>query len=221
MDKKRRLYHFTTAEYGLQNIQRARLKIARIMELNDPFEMHCFGIKDRSLRKGFQKFKEDVSEKVGFLSFSQSQNSPVQWAHYSDKHRGICLGFDVALDKAAAIRYVDRRIDLGEIIKADDYSEKLVMAVMLCTKYHHWSYEEEFRMLASFSMANEENGLYFLPFAGNLVLREVVVGCQSKVKYGDIVKALGAQTENVDIYRVRPAFGTYNMVRNRSPAALR
>ena len=33
-----RLYHFLNAEYGLLNIRHRRLKIARINELNDPFE---------------------------------------------------------------------------------------------------------------------------------------------------------------------------------------
>ncbi|MGX0890930.1 hypothetical protein AB7M22_002938 [Pseudomonas sp. ADAK2 TE3594] len=220
MDKSRRLYHFTTAEYGIQNIQRERLKIARVMELNDPFEMHSFDVKDRTLRRGLKKFKEDFSKKVGFLSFSRSLSSPVQWAHYSDKHKGICLGFDVALDRAAAIRYIDQRIDLGELIKVNGFSERLVMAVLYGSKYHHWSYEEEFRMLASLSNGVEENGLYFLPFGGNLVLREVVVGCQSKIKLNEIEKALGVQKGVVDIYKVRPAFGTYSMVRNRSPSAL-
>lgn len=220
MDKMRRLYHFTTTEYGIQNIQRERLKIARIMELNDPFEMHSFDVKDRTLRRGLQKFKEDFSKKVGFLSFSRSPTSPVQWAHYSDKHRGICLGFDIPSDRAAAIRYIEERIDLSELIKVNGFSEKLVMAVLYGSKYHHWSYEEEFRMLASLSNGVQENELYFLPFSGNMVLREVIVGCQSKIKSSEIEMALGDQKSDVDIYKVRPAFGSYSMVRNKSPSAL-
>jgi hypothetical protein len=33
-----RVYHFTKAVHGLEAIRRRRLKIARISELNDPFE---------------------------------------------------------------------------------------------------------------------------------------------------------------------------------------
>ena len=34
-----RLYYFTGVEFGLENVRRRRLKISRLMQLNDPFEM--------------------------------------------------------------------------------------------------------------------------------------------------------------------------------------
>jgi hypothetical protein len=33
-----KVYHFRSAEFGIKSLRERRLKIARIMELNDPFE---------------------------------------------------------------------------------------------------------------------------------------------------------------------------------------
>lgn len=34
-----RVYHLTSAEYGISNLALKRLKVARFFELNDPFEL--------------------------------------------------------------------------------------------------------------------------------------------------------------------------------------
>jgi hypothetical protein len=39
--KLMRVYHFINEEYGLDDLRRRRLKIATILELNDPFETLC------------------------------------------------------------------------------------------------------------------------------------------------------------------------------------
>jgi hypothetical protein len=39
--QRQRLYHFTAAKFALDDLQHARLKIAQISDLNDPFELRC------------------------------------------------------------------------------------------------------------------------------------------------------------------------------------
>jgi len=53
-----RLYHFTTAQYGLDNIDRRRLKIATIPDLNDPYELLCFDMSDKEFRWSMNGFKQ-------------------------------------------------------------------------------------------------------------------------------------------------------------------
>jgi hypothetical protein len=36
------VFHFVNAEYGLDDIERRRLKVAQISGLNDPFEFMAF-----------------------------------------------------------------------------------------------------------------------------------------------------------------------------------
>ena len=44
------------------------------------------------------------------LCFSFKWSNPVLWAHYADKHKGICLGFDVPDDNVQRVKYVDTRL---------------------------------------------------------------------------------------------------------------
>ncbi len=46
-----RVYHFINEEYGLQSLERRRLKISRITETNDPFEFSSLDLSDASTRE--------------------------------------------------------------------------------------------------------------------------------------------------------------------------
>ena len=56
-----RVYHFVKAKYGLLNLEKRRLKISIIMELNDPFEFLGADLSDRNFRKAIKKTKKDDS----------------------------------------------------------------------------------------------------------------------------------------------------------------
>ncbi len=113
-----RLYHFINKHYGLKDLREKRLKIARIMELNDPFEFLGVGLSDSKLRKAMETIKQDIANECGLLCFSKSWGNPVQWSHYADGHQGLCLGFDV-LDKFLdKINYVDERLPTKDFLDA-------------------------------------------------------------------------------------------------------
>ncbi len=111
-----RLYHFINAKYGLEDLRDKRLKIARIMELNDPFEFMGADLSNRELREALEATKSYLYVKFGLLCFSESWNNPVQWSHYADRHQGLCLGFDIPdifLDK---VNYVDERLPVDDFL---------------------------------------------------------------------------------------------------------
>ena len=106
-----RVYHFTKAVYGLEAIRRRRLKIARISELNDPFEFLQVASRNPKTRARYQYVKRALSEYMGLLCFSENWSNPVQWSHYANSHCGICLGFDVVSSaEMQKVRYVKNRI---------------------------------------------------------------------------------------------------------------
>jgi hypothetical protein len=88
-----RLYQLGSANYALQNIERQRLKVSRIDNLNDPFELLGAMQRDKHWRRIFRQAKTRIHNQDGVLCFSRSWRNPVLWSHYGDKHRGICLGF--------------------------------------------------------------------------------------------------------------------------------
>jgi hypothetical protein len=73
------------------------------------------------------------------LCFSAAWNDPVIWAHYCDKHRGICLGYNVPDDKLTRVEYVKDRLPPSKATFS--------LADLVGTKYMKRAYEEESRML--------------------------------------------------------------------------
>ena len=45
-----RLYHFLPAEFALDDIEKRRIKVAEIDQLNDPFELSCAALDNKDLR---------------------------------------------------------------------------------------------------------------------------------------------------------------------------
>jgi hypothetical protein len=90
-----RAYKFLCLEYGLKSLREKRLKISTVEDLNDPFELLPYEMTNRSQRSAFRKTRKELGSRGGMLCFSADWTDPVIWAHYSDKHRGICWGFEV------------------------------------------------------------------------------------------------------------------------------
>src|SRR5713101_1589714 len=105
-----RAYKFLDAHFGLKSLYEKRLKQSRIHELNDPFELTPYVLTDPVLRKAFLTTRDDLSNNRGVLCFSAAWRDPVIWAHYSDKHRGLCLGFEIPDDIGKRTNYIPRRL---------------------------------------------------------------------------------------------------------------
>ena len=140
-----RVYHFLSANFGIEDIIKRRLKITLVKDLNDPFEFMCVDMRDHEIRKAFNKWVSDFSETRGVLCFSRAWNNPVLWSHYGDKHKGICLGFYIPDDLVIPVDYEPERIKLNitrDLIEGET-GEKMMLRV-LATKFSDWRYEDEF-----------------------------------------------------------------------------
>ena len=200
-------YRFLRRKYGLEALRDQRLKISEIMELNDPFEFLCVDVSDEDNRRKIKKNKLSVSKQWGLLCFSKNWRSPVQWAHYAKKHKGLCLGFDVKDERLTEVCYVKRRLDFPENKELDQkFKDKLT-----ATKYSDWDYEEEFRLFVSKN--TEIDGSYYCDFSSKLQLKEIIIGEKSKITHDDIYKALGKHNKsNIKIINARSAFRSFKMV---------
>lgn len=211
-----RLYHFVNREYGLANLAKRRLKIARWNDLNDPFELAGAIFADKDLRKEMRRIKDEIHAAMGMLCFSKNWKNPVQWSHYADNHRGICLGFDVHDDLLQEVDYVTERVEctLAEIQESSDKeTHENLIHVMMATKYADWRYEQEVRV---FSMLNnEDDGLFFQKFDEAIALREVIVGARSSVSRADLARALGTHAQGIDVCKARLGFNRFEIVKNQ------
>ena len=210
-----RLYHFLNAEYGLLNIRHRRLKIGRINELNDPFEFLGVATKSTSLRRRYQRLKDGLNEYMGVVCFSANWNNPVQWAHYADRHRGICLGFEVSA-QAQKVSYVSERLlARPSAMEIEGPKAEAHVPEILTTKFEHWSYEDEYRLFPRLQ-ERDPSGHYFLEFDDQVALREVIVGHRSAISRADIAQALGPLTPQITAYKARLAFRSFDVVRQKN-----
>jgi hypothetical protein len=219
MDNIDRLYHFTTSKFALDNLCHRRLKIAQFDDLNDPFELKSVNLCDPVNAQAFdgidelefEGYKAAVARRFGVLCFSEHKTDVLQWAHYADRHKGICLGFDVSggQGKFGQVQYVTERITFPEKLD-EEFSWKL-----LSTKSKAWEYEKEWRVFLALKdgVWNESAGrfLYFADFGPELVLREVILGATNKTSISDVHQALHGYPESVRISRIHLSCDSFEL----------
>ena len=208
------VWHFTSAEFAISDIALSRLKVARFSDVNDPFELLALNFREGRVRKITRSFKDSHNTHTGFLSFSRNWTNPMLWSHYANKHRGICLGFDLKRDKCQHIKYSDKRI-LAQLEQKDDDPTKLTPALqnlLLSTKSAHWSYEQEVRMFVKLSSARREGALYFYPFDGHLQLAEVILGPQCDMSLDSARALTRSHCPDARVYKSSLAFKSFSVV---------
>ena len=204
-----RLYHFLSAEHALNDIAQKRLKISQIEQLNDPFELWCVYQADRRLRDALRVYKDQIAAQFGVLCFSRHWHNPVLWSHYADKHRGICLGFDIARRGVKPVTYQSERPRLRFPPSRLDADQ------LLYTKFLDWQHEEEWRSWIQIDDSDRATGLYFYNFDSHVQLSEVIVGPLCNVTEAKVRDALKDYENNISVIKARLAFKTFQVVRNR------
>jgi hypothetical protein len=200
-----RVFHFLNAEFGIKDLNEKRLKMSEIMSLNDPFEFLSVELSDPIFRKAMKKTKSQLAKTNGLICFSANWRNPVQWAHYANNHKGICLGFDVTDHLLTSVDYVEERLSFNNPINEED------MLKIFSTKFNHWSYEEEYRVFTELSV--KENGLYYIDFSDDIVLKQVIIGASSSITKKQILDAYGSK---VEVFKARAAFKTFEIVKNQA-----
>ncbi|MBI1235769.1 MAG: DUF2971 domain-containing protein [Alphaproteobacteria bacterium] len=195
------------------------MKIARLREVNDPFELFSVQLDDRRQRETFERHKDSMSQRYGLLCFAPDWSSPPMWTHYAENHVGFALGFEIADEVLIRIKYNKERIrvtakQIERMEKADGQQR---MLELLTTKSDHWSYERELRCFPRLRQADPETGMYFKSFEDNdIELREVILGYKCEQKYEEITKIVEGWSSRVAIKRARPAFTKYAMVEQQN-----
>ena len=236
MPNTMRLFYFTSDHWGKENIEKRRLKLSFPSFVNDVFELRPFdfgkGEDGRLLRNAWSKAIDKHSMSQGFISFVENWAVPTMWGHYAANHRGVCLGFDLPVQRADGKKYADKIEYVSELYPMNarvlsdiNYNEQMVN-IARKTKSAHWSYEQEWRYW--FSLSDEEmklkkefpENLFFVNFDSTLVLREVIIGYKS-VHTTESLKALLHPGDNVNFTTARPSFRRFAMVPQRYPGLIK
>ena len=200
-----RAYKFLPEARALDDIKKQHIKISRICDLNDPFDLIPYDLTSSEHQKQLRHAREVLAHDTGMLCFSFKWSNPVLWAHYADKHKGICLGFNVPDKYVRHVEYVDTRLpfptELNEQIARD----------LLFTKFSGWCYEDECRIFAN--LEEEEEGNYFSDFEENqMTLCEVILGCECQLDPTSIFALLEPHDAEVRVIRARSSDESFDMI---------
>lgn len=208
-----RAYYMTSFDVASKHIlPEQRIKVSRFPDLNDPFELapHDFG--DKMARLKLRAYMEEASKRFGLICFSDNWKSPVMWAHYANKHKGVCLGFDIHKDYLAPVQYVEARILHRLDKEALLISPHQFIDQMLYHKAREWSYEQEMRAIVL--LDGPQYPMYHITFGLHLQLREVIIGCRNPLSPRDLEPLILPQETSVQIVKARPAFKRFEMTQN-------
>lgn len=173
----------------------------------------------KEIKKGGRKTvkiqEEFISSMVGVFSLSGNCKSILLWSHYSDSHKGFCVGFNVRRLKRF---YQKRFIELEERMSLEkvEYSEKYPfidayrmssderLKYQLLTKSPEWQYEKEYRLIW-FKGANKKLRI------DEGIIKRVILGCKmTQVDKDEIISILKTRTDKVYLYQAKKkqdAFG--------------
>jgi hypothetical protein len=212
-----RVYHFVPYGFGLEDLRHRRLKIARLDDLNDPFELLGFAAREPMIRKAFADTKARLARDRGLLCFSRDWHNPVQWSHYAEQHRGLCLGFDIPDEMLTEVTYIAKR-PLPDMVRlaGTGLQAQAEMLRVLTTKFSHWRYENEVRVFVD--LTDPIGSLYFADFGPSLALREVIVGARCEATRANIAAALGPLASAVKTRKARLAFRSFRVVEQKQRA---
>lgn len=220
----RRLYHFVDLYWGLDDIYRRRIKLSEFDLLNDPAELSGITLPMQLIHDGLIKI---IREHQGLVSMSKSWNNPLLWSHYADKHKGVCLGFDVPDEFVYDVTYVSDPIKCGCKDLMDEVAlmaslpghknptEALntkfepIMKAMLSTKFIDWKYEDEARVITS--LEDREEGKCYKNFDNHLQLKEVILGHRCKLPKPELESILNCHLDTVVVRKARQNFETFFM----------
>ncbi len=205
-----RVFYFTGSTFGLMDLESRHLKVSEFNNLNDPFELLGVEMSDVNVRKAMIFEKSQILKSKGLICFSDNKYDPVQWAHYAENHKGICLGFDIPDKFLREVNYVPLRLAKSTL------SEPNKREKLLITKFKHWAYEQEQRLIIDLANRERVDNLIYEKFSSNMSLKEIYIGCKSSLEYTDIKKAFSSGKKEVIIKHTRPAFKEFKIVWDKS-----
>lgn len=208
-----RLYYLTDAETAATILKERRLRMSQFSMANDPFELWRIDTRIRDTHEYAQLIYDHFDNNIGFICFGAAWKSPVMWAHYANRHKGVGLGFDVMDKLVSKIDYTDRMLEptFGAHLPRHGLTIELLNEVRL-TKAMEWAYENEYRVEGERKIKDPANGFYYTDFGPQLQLREVILGLRCTWTEADVRGHVGEVNQTVRICKAGPAFGRFEMV---------
>ena len=182
--------------------------------MNDPFECLSAELSNKHLRRAFEALRTHFENRHGAICFSRNCNNPVLWSHYADKHKGVCLGFDVKQELLNPMKYDAKRLAtiLESMLTREESVQLDAIHRVLTTKYEDWRYEDEVRAFAKIDERDADTGCYFYAFTPDIRLTEVLLGQRFNGNLEQFRTVLAKGYPGVRVQQMRLAFKSFSVV---------
>jgi len=121
---------------------------------------------------------EEAMSKSGVCCFSSMYDNILQWSHYSDYHKGVCLKFDITEDADTFITPII--VSYRKIMQHYNHlvhSERII-EYLIQPKYFEWSYESEIRVVKTEIGLKANGGKRAFKFKDS-ALKEIIFGSKA------------------------------------------
>ena len=146
----------------------------------------------------------------GICCFSTLDDSILQWSHYSDYHKGICLKFDITEDPEYFT--IPVIVSYRQVMQHYNHfcHSKSIIEYLIKPKFHDWSYESEVRIVKTAQAIKGNGGKRTFKFKDS-ALKEVIFGTKTP---DDIIAnykqlCLNHNKAHVRFYKMQLGTGTH------------
>lgn len=182
----------TGVEYALKAMT---LRFSSPLKFNDVFDCRYLS-GDRYA--GTRQFK--FRRGLGIVCLTGTATNHLMWVHYAQGHRGLVLGFDTShqffqMNRPRSVSYDPVPPTLDEAAEPD--------LELTFHKALEWKYEEEWRIVRTFSPSESRDVEFPVD-----VLREVVLGAAMeqhlRARAVDYLTELKSSDRNIELYEASP-----------------
>lgn len=178
------------------------------------------------LDKFYNEAYEKTNQDIGILSLSRKWNNSLMWSHYTNAHKGFCIGFNS--NHSFFTDYLSNDGNTSKHVLDVIYSEKRVKIPTShlepkllfqphITKSIDWRYEDEVRVIATLNSADESKKQ--LPFdiflfkVPHEAISEIVMGVNISEEEKTIIEKFGVKNQ-VSIYKAKISNTKFNLDRD-------
>ena len=225
----KKLYKYISfaSSHWRENVFDGQIAFSLPSEFNDPFDSRWFLdyekiIKSRFQREGetcpvellneesFQNYINLSEEDTLYIRyaycltcFSSTPHSNLMWGHYANKHKGVCLEYDLSrlpnsMKLIMPVVYTDKPFDATELWDMDRVDDQYAVLCPLLFKSADWSYEKEWRAII-------RNKNYVTPYIEKT--KNAITG----IYYG--FRAFGKERTEIEEWAKKNEIQTYQLER--------
>lgn len=177
------------------------------------------------LEKIYNEAYQNVNNDIGILSLTKNWNNALMWSHYTNSHKGFCVGFDPKDEYFQNFLSSDRKKSkmLMEVVYSDkrveipmEFGKKKLEFEPFITKSTDWKYEEEVRVISTLNMSDKkiksnpvEIHLFKVPHKS---IKEIVAGANMDKENEDLIKDFCTKNK-IEFYKSKISDEQFNMER--------